>query len=207
MFATESLISDVVSGFFILFENIYLVGDMVEAAGAKGVVESIEFRTTKIRDADGRVRIIRNGDMKPVINYAKDYTMVGRHDGSRLRCRPAVSVRESAAGRHRLRAESADMLGDTRIDGITVFGASTDRADIDARPARTPRASRGRATPPYQRDTEPSRAPRIQPSRSGEHARRIRRRARVKTSRKTTGPLVAFPVPFSIQPVAGRFVS
>ena len=54
-FGAQSLINDVVSGFFILFENTYLVGDVVEAAGAKGVVEAIEFRTTKIRDAEGRL--------------------------------------------------------------------------------------------------------------------------------------------------------
>jgi small conductance mechanosensitive channel len=74
-FGAQSLINDVVSGFFILFENVYLVDDLVEAGAAKGVVEAIEFRVTKIRDADGRLHIIRNGDMKPVINYSKDYTM------------------------------------------------------------------------------------------------------------------------------------
>jgi moderate conductance mechanosensitive channel len=58
------MINDVVSGFFILFENIYLVGDIIEAGPARGTVEAIEFRTTKIRDADGRLHILRNGDMK-----------------------------------------------------------------------------------------------------------------------------------------------
>ena len=61
------------SGFFILFENIYLVGDIVEVGPARGVVEAIEFRTTRIRDAEGRVHVIRNGDMKALINYSKDY--------------------------------------------------------------------------------------------------------------------------------------
>ena len=74
-FGAQSLINDVVSGFFILFENIYLVGDMVEVGPARGIVEAIEFRTTKIRDAEGRVHIIRNGDMKPVINYSKEYSV------------------------------------------------------------------------------------------------------------------------------------
>jgi len=124
-FGAQSLINDVVSGFFILFENIYLVGDMVEAGGARGVVESIEFRTTKIRDADGRVHIIRNGDMKPVINYSKDYTMavvtMEVDYGADLQ---AVFAGLRHAGT-RLRAESRDVIDDTRIDGITAFGAST----------------------------------------------------------------------------------
>jgi small-conductance mechanosensitive channel len=74
-FGAQSLINDVVSGFFILFENIYLVGDVIEGGGAKGAVEAIEFRTTRIRDADGRLHIVRNGDMKQVINYSKDYAV------------------------------------------------------------------------------------------------------------------------------------
>jgi small conductance mechanosensitive channel len=124
-FGAQSLINDVVSGFFILFENIYLIGDMVEADGARGVVESIEFRTTKIRDAEGRVHIIRNGDMKPVINYSKDYTiavvtMEVPYDADL----PAVFAKLRHAGA-RLRSESRDVMEDTRIDGITAFGASS----------------------------------------------------------------------------------
>jgi len=124
-FGTQSLIGDVVSGFFILFENIYLVGDFVEVAGARGVVEAIEFRTTKIRDADGRVHVIRNGDVKPVINYSKDYTMaavvveVGYDADLRAVFR---TLREAG---QRLRADNPDVLDDTEVDGITAFGAST----------------------------------------------------------------------------------
>jgi len=124
-FGAQSLINDVVSGFFILFENIYLVGDIIEAGGASGVVEGIEFRTTRIRDADGRVHIIRNGDMKPVINYSKDFTMaVVTMEVAYDADLPAVFERLRDAG-SRLREENRDVLEDTRIDGITAFGAST----------------------------------------------------------------------------------
>jgi moderate conductance mechanosensitive channel len=124
-FGAQSLINDVVSGFFILFENIYLVGDMVEVGPARGVVEAIEFRTTKIRDADGRVHIIRNGDMKPIINYSKDYaiavvSMEVAYDADL----PSIFAVLGRAGEH-LRAENADVLEETHIDGITAFAAST----------------------------------------------------------------------------------
>jgi small conductance mechanosensitive channel len=124
-FGAQSLINDVVSGFFILFENIYLVGDMVEVGPARGVVEAIEFRTTKIRDADGRVHIIRNGDMKPIINYSKDYaiavvSMEVAYDADL----PSMFAVLRQAGEH-LRAENPDVLEETRIDGITAFAAST----------------------------------------------------------------------------------
>jgi moderate conductance mechanosensitive channel len=124
-FGAQSLINDVVSGFFILLENIYLVGDMVEVGPARGVVEAIEFRTTRIRDAEGRVHVIRNGDMKPVINYSKDYGVAV----------VAVEVPYDADLKHvfaslrqasdRLRTESRDVLTETQIDGISAFGAST----------------------------------------------------------------------------------
>jgi moderate conductance mechanosensitive channel len=124
-FGAQSLINDVVSGFFILFENVYLVGDLIEAAGAKGVVEAIEFRVTKIRDAEGRVHIIRNGDMKPVINYSKDYTMaVVPVEVAYDRDLRAVFATLLDAGT-RVRARNANVLAETRIDGITNFGGAT----------------------------------------------------------------------------------
>jgi small conductance mechanosensitive channel len=137
-FGAQSLINDVVSGFFILFEHTYLVGDVVEAGGGKGVVEAIEFRTTKIRDADGRVHIIRNGAVKDVINYSKDYTVAVvpvdiDYDAD---LRGVFSVLREAG--ERVRAESADVLAATEIDGITAFGATalTIRTSTRVKPGR-----------------------------------------------------------------------
>jgi small conductance mechanosensitive channel len=124
-FGAQSLIHDVVSGFFILFENTFLVGDAVEAAGAKGVVEAIEFRTTKIRDADGRLHIIRNGDVKQVVNYSKEYALaVVAVDVAYDADLPQVFaiLREAS---ERTRSEGSDLLGETRIDGITAFGPTS----------------------------------------------------------------------------------
>jgi small conductance mechanosensitive channel len=137
-FGAQSLINDVVSGFFILFENIYLVGDVIEVGQARGVVEAIEFRTTTIRDAEGRVHIIRNGDMKPVINYSKDYGMAIvaveiPYDADLQRV--FAALRQAS---ERLRAENRDVLADTQIDGITAFGSSsmTVRTSTRVRPGR-----------------------------------------------------------------------
>ena len=124
-FGAQSLINDVVSGFFILFENIYLVGDIVEVGAARGVVEAIEFRVTQIRDGEGRLHVLRNGDMKPVVNYSKDYGVaVVAVDVAYDSDLPAIFASLRQAG-ERLRAESADLLSDTEIEGITAFGAST----------------------------------------------------------------------------------
>jgi moderate conductance mechanosensitive channel len=134
----KDLINDVVSGFFILFENVYLVGDVVEGGGAKGTVESIEFRTTRIRDADGRLHIIRNGDMKQVVNYSKEFTRsvvafeVGYDADVQRVFRTITECGE------RFRNEHADVLGEIEIDGISGFSgtAMTIRTSVKVRPGR-----------------------------------------------------------------------
>jgi len=70
----QPIINDIVSGFFILFEQIILVGDFVEIGSARGTVELIEIRTTRIRNPDGQLHIMRNGDINQVVNYSKKYS-------------------------------------------------------------------------------------------------------------------------------------
>ncbi len=70
-FGAESLVSDLVTGAFILFENQYNVGDIVELDGYRGTVDSIGIRTTGIRDAGGNVKIINNSDIKNIINRSE----------------------------------------------------------------------------------------------------------------------------------------
>ena len=67
-FSAESLIADVVIGAFMLLENQYNVGDIVEINGFRGVVTKIGIRTTSITDAGGNVKIINNSEMKNILN-------------------------------------------------------------------------------------------------------------------------------------------
>lgn len=67
-FGVESLIADVVTGTFILFENQYNVGDIVEVNGFRGTVRDIGIRTTAIEDSGGNVKIINNSEMKNILN-------------------------------------------------------------------------------------------------------------------------------------------
>ncbi len=59
----QSLIKDVVSGFFLLFENLIAVGDVVEVGPHTGVVESVGLRVTKVRKFSGELRIVPNGEL------------------------------------------------------------------------------------------------------------------------------------------------
>ena len=67
-FGAESLITDVVTGFFILVDNQYNVGDIIEVGGFRGTVSEIGIRTTSLTDTGGNVKIINNSDMKNILN-------------------------------------------------------------------------------------------------------------------------------------------
>ena len=67
-FSAESLIADVVTGVFLLFDNIYNVDDIIEIGGYRGTVVKIGIRTTSIKDTGGNIQIINNADMRNIIN-------------------------------------------------------------------------------------------------------------------------------------------
>ena len=67
-FAANSVIADLVTGIFMIFENQYNVGDFVEVGGFRGKVTSIGIRTTCLEDAGGNVKIINNSDMSNILN-------------------------------------------------------------------------------------------------------------------------------------------
>lgn len=67
-FSAESLIADVVTGAFMIFENQYNVGDIVEVDNFRGTVTSIGIRTTCITDAGDNVKIVNNSAMKNILN-------------------------------------------------------------------------------------------------------------------------------------------
>lgn len=69
-FGAESLVADLVTGVFILFENQYNVGDIIEVSGFRGTVQEIGFRTVSIVDAGGNIKIINNSGMTDVVNLS-----------------------------------------------------------------------------------------------------------------------------------------
>ncbi len=70
----QSLVKDLISGFFILWEDSIRVGDVVEVAGVSGLVEEVELRTIKLRDASGNLHVVPNGVIDKVKNLTKDYS-------------------------------------------------------------------------------------------------------------------------------------
>jgi small conductance mechanosensitive channel len=72
-FGGQYLIRDVINGVFILLEGQYRVNDVVKIGEHSGLVESINLRITQLRDQEGRVIYIPNGEIKTVVNFTKDY--------------------------------------------------------------------------------------------------------------------------------------
>lgn len=126
-FGAQNLINDIVSGFFILFENYYLVGDYIETGriedrAVEGIVEAIELRTTHIRHPDGQLQIIRNGEVGSVVNYSKQYiyAKVEISVPHSINLDRVYHIIESVG--QQLQAESADVLEPTYVDGLENFG-------------------------------------------------------------------------------------
>ncbi|QUW23989.1 mechanosensitive ion channel family protein [Sporosarcina sp. Marseille-Q4063] len=69
-FGAQSLVKDIISGFFIIFEDQFSVGDYVEIGTTMGTVEEIGLRTTKISAYGGEIHILPNGNITQVINYS-----------------------------------------------------------------------------------------------------------------------------------------
>lgn len=73
-FGAQSLVKDLISGFFILWENSVRVGDVVEVAGVAGLVEEVELRAIRLRDLSGNLHVVPNGAIDKVKNFTKDYS-------------------------------------------------------------------------------------------------------------------------------------
>ena len=69
-FGAQSLVKDVITGFFIIFEDQFAVGDVIKTGGFQGTVEEIGLRTTRIRSFTGEVHILPNGSIANVTNYS-----------------------------------------------------------------------------------------------------------------------------------------
>lgn len=74
-FGAQSLIKDFLSGIFIISENQFRVGDVVDIEGFSGTVERIGTRSTVLRDVDGNVHYFPNGMIQHVINKTMGYSM------------------------------------------------------------------------------------------------------------------------------------
>ncbi|WP_238886545.1 mechanosensitive ion channel family protein [Clostridium sp. YIM B02551] len=70
-FGTQSLVKDIINGFFVLFEDQYAVGDYITIGDNSGIVESIGIRMTQLKDFNGDMHYIPNGTISQVTNHSR----------------------------------------------------------------------------------------------------------------------------------------
>lgn len=125
-FGAQTLVKDVINGFFILLENQYELGDTVRAAGVEGAVEGMTLRCTLLRGGDGALHVVPNSEMRIVSNLTRDWRLVKvsvpvayQEDSGRV----LALLKEVG---HKLRADSslADAIfADPEVPGIERIAA------------------------------------------------------------------------------------
>jgi moderate conductance mechanosensitive channel len=128
-FGAQTLVRDLIAGYFILIENQFAVGELVEVAGQPSLVEEVSLRSTRLRGFNGFVHFVPNGEFKMVTNRSRDWTRltvdvpVGANQdlGRALRlCREVVDgINSEPAWRERL-IEPAELWGVESLAGAEV---------------------------------------------------------------------------------------
>ena len=126
-FGAQALIKDYFSGFFILLENQYTIGDVVDLGGANGTVEHISLRVTVVRDLNGVVHYVPNGLISRVSNKTKGWSRVVmevRVAYDQDLDRVTSLVEEVLANVQADPAWAATILEDPQVLGVQSFGES-----------------------------------------------------------------------------------
>jgi len=136
-FGAQKLVKDVISGFFIIIDNLFVVGDVVTIGTTTGQVQEMGMRITRLLDASGRQVLISNGDIGTVINLSRnpvtDFVEIGLAASADLR----LAVQTIDAAGEALFAEKEHKLkAAPKTVGITAFSAAsiTVRVSISSEP-------------------------------------------------------------------------
>ena len=119
-FGAQNLVRDVITGFFILFEDQFGVGDYVEIDGTGGIVEEMALRVTKIRDFNGDLNTIPNGEIKKVTNRSMG--------NMRAWVNISIAYEEDIDNAITVLGEACEKLkkeNDTIVEGPTVLGVTS----------------------------------------------------------------------------------
>jgi len=129
-FGAQTLVKDVINGFFIIIENIYDVGDLVNIAGVQGTVEQMSLRMTVLRDDTGALHSIPNSEIKIVSNLTRDWSQVALHvsvDYSESSDRVIQLLTEVGADLKNDPEYGNDIVGQPEVPGIErVSGSEVD---------------------------------------------------------------------------------
>tara|TARA_B100001559_G_scaffold63654_3_gene51380 strand:+ start:8339 stop:9490 length:1152 start_codon:yes stop_codon:yes gene_type:complete len=139
-FGSQSLVGDLLSGIFMLIEDQYGVGDVIDAGDATGTVESVGLRTTRIRDVRGTLWHIPNGEIRRVGNMSQVWarTILDIDVAYDTDLDLAMeTIKEVADGVWEEQLEEATIVDEPVISGVQNFGADavTIRLSVKTEPA------------------------------------------------------------------------
>jgi moderate conductance mechanosensitive channel len=124
-FGAQTLVRDIISGFFLILENQVRVGDEAAINGTAGLVEAINLRTIVLRDLEGAVHVFPNGAINTLANRSKNFSYyvidlaVSYYDDTD---RVAATLREVGAELQRDPAFGSSILEPIEVLGIDGFG-------------------------------------------------------------------------------------
>lgn len=121
-FGAQNLVRDVVTGFFMMFENQFSVGDYIKTDEAEGTVEATAMRVTYLRSLKGDQIIVPNGSISRVINYSRGgyFASVTISISYEVDTRSMIDIIDIAV--HTYAAENAELIDEEPVVlGITAF--------------------------------------------------------------------------------------
>jgi small conductance mechanosensitive channel len=123
-FGAQTIVRDVISGFFLILEDQCRVGDVAVVNGQGGLVEAVNLRTIVLRDEEGTVHVFPNGEVKTLANKSKDFSYyvitfgVGYNDDPE---RVLAAMRDASAALERDPAFKPHILAPLELYGIDAF--------------------------------------------------------------------------------------
>lgn len=125
-FGAQTVVKDFLNGFFIIVEQEFNVGDVVEIGGFKGVVKELGLRTTVLRNWLGEEKIVNNGDISSLINYSigenmavVDFGVDYKTDLSKFTGQMTEFI-DSIANKYDVITERPVFLGITKLDDSSI---------------------------------------------------------------------------------------
>jgi small-conductance mechanosensitive channel len=146
-FGAQNLVRDIITGFYIIFEDQYIVGDTIQVGDTIGRVEHITLRLSVVRDARGALVTIANGDIRTVSNLSRDWSQAFVD----ISLAPDAPLEKTL---HALESAASDLRGDASwsqalVDGPRILGvqsfdrnATTVRLQVRTVPNRQDEVSR-----------------------------------------------------------------
>jgi len=146
-FGAQNLVRDIITGFYIVLEDQYVVGDTIQVGDTVGRVEHVTLRRTVVRDARGALVTIANGDIRTVANLSRDWSQAFVD----IALAPDTPIEKTLTA---LEAAAADLRGDPSwsqalVDGPRILGvqnidraASTVRLQVRTAPTRQDEVAR-----------------------------------------------------------------